>query len=53
VGSSDGPKPSSDIGQLFLRLAGEGQPVGAYRAAKSDDIWAAVRNFFGREQEVA
>jgi uncharacterized sporulation protein YeaH/YhbH (DUF444 family) len=53
VGSSDGPKPSSDIGQLFLRLAGEGQPVGAYRAAKSDDIWAAVRHFFGREQEVA
>ena len=53
VGSSDGPKPSSDIGQLFLRLAGEGQPVGAYRAAKADDIWAAVRHFFGREQEVA
>jgi uncharacterized sporulation protein YeaH/YhbH (DUF444 family) len=53
VGSSEGPKPSSDIGQLFLRLAGEGRAVGAFRAAKADDIWAAVRHFFGREQAVA
>lgn len=53
VGSSDGPSPTSDIGQLFLRLAGEGRAVGAFRAGGPDDIWAAVRHFFGREQAVA
>ncbi len=50
VGSADGPKPSSDIGQFFLRLAGEGRPVGAFRAGGPEDIWAAVRHFFGRDQ---
>jgi hypothetical protein len=31
-GLSDGTSPTSDIGQLFLRLAGEGRAVGAFRA---------------------
>jgi uncharacterized sporulation protein YeaH/YhbH (DUF444 family) len=52
VGSA-GPAPTSDIGQLFLRLARDGRPVGAFRASKLDDIWAAVRHFFGREQTAA
>lgn len=48
-----GLTPTSDIGQLFLRLAGEGRPVGAFRAGGPDDVWAAVRHFFGREQATA
>jgi uncharacterized sporulation protein YeaH/YhbH (DUF444 family) len=50
VGSGGEGGPSSDIGRLFLQLAGDGRPAAAYRAAKSDDIWGAVRHFFGREQ---
>jgi uncharacterized sporulation protein YeaH/YhbH (DUF444 family) len=53
VGSSGSGGPSSDIGKLFLKLTEDGRPVGAYRAAGSDDIWAAVRHFFGREREAA
>ena len=53
VGSADGLSPSSDIGQLFLRLAGEGRAVGAFRAGGPADIWAAVRHFFGSEQAAA
>jgi uncharacterized sporulation protein YeaH/YhbH (DUF444 family) len=50
VGSSGEGGPSSDIGKLFLQLAADGQRTAAYRAAKSDDIWGAVRHFFGQEQ---
>jgi uncharacterized protein len=53
VGSAGGSSPSSDIGHLFLRLAGESRAVGAFRAVRPDDIWAAVRHFFGREQAAA
>jgi uncharacterized protein len=53
VGSAGGSSPTSDIGQLFLRLGGEGRAVGAFRAGQPDDIWAAVRYFFGREQAAA
>jgi len=53
VGSTSGPAPSSDIGKLYLKLAGDGQRVGAFRAGGADDIWAAVRHFFGREQAAA
>jgi uncharacterized sporulation protein YeaH/YhbH (DUF444 family) len=52
-GSAPGPSPTSEIGHLFLRLAAEGRPVAAFRACRPDDIWAAVRHFFGREQSVA
>lgn len=48
-----GVTPASDIGRLFMRLANEGKPVGAFRASRADDIWAAVRHFFGREQAAA
>jgi uncharacterized sporulation protein YeaH/YhbH (DUF444 family) len=51
VGSVGGSStPSSDIGHLFLRLAARGRAVGAFRADRPEDIWAAVRHFFGREQ---
>jgi uncharacterized sporulation protein YeaH/YhbH (DUF444 family) len=54
VGSSGGGStPVSDIGRLFLRFAGGGRAVGAFRAGRPDDIWAAVRHFFGREQAAA
>jgi uncharacterized sporulation protein YeaH/YhbH (DUF444 family) len=53
VGSAAGPSPTSEIGHLFLRLAHDGRAVGAFRAGKADDIWAAVRHFFGREQAAA
>jgi uncharacterized sporulation protein YeaH/YhbH (DUF444 family) len=50
VGSSGEGGPSSDVGKLFLQLAGDGHPTAAYRAAKADDIWGAVRHFFGQQQ---
>jgi uncharacterized sporulation protein YeaH/YhbH (DUF444 family) len=50
VGSAMGSTPSSEIGHLFLRLVGDGRPVGAFRARGPDDIWPAVRHFFGRER---
>jgi hypothetical protein len=50
VGSGGEGGPSSDIGKLFLQLAADGQPTAAYRAAKADDIWGAVRHFFGQQQ---
>ena len=51
VGSVGGSSaPGSDIGHLFLRLAARGRAVGAFRADRPEDIWAAVRHFFGREQ---
>jgi uncharacterized protein len=50
VGSSGEGGPSSDIGKLFLQLAADGRRTGAYRAAKGDDIWGAVRHFFGQQQ---
>jgi uncharacterized sporulation protein YeaH/YhbH (DUF444 family) len=50
VGSSGEGGPSSDIGKLFLQLAADGHPTAAYRAAKADDIWGAVRHFFGQQQ---
>jgi len=50
VGSSGEGGPSSDIGKLFLQLAADGRPTAAYRAAKPDDIWGAVRHFFGQQQ---
>ena len=50
VGSSGEGGPSSDIGKLFLQLAADGRRTAAYRAAKSDDIWGAVRHFFGQQQ---
>ena len=53
VGSAAGSTPTSEIGELFLRLAAGGRPVGAFRASRPDDIWAAVRHFFGREQAAA
>ena len=53
VGAEAGSPPSSDIGHLFLRLVAEGRPVGAFRAGRPDDIWPAVRHFFGREQAEA
>jgi uncharacterized protein len=53
VGSAKGVTPASDIGHLFLRRAAEGRPVGAFRACGPDDVWPAVRHFFGREQAAA
>ena len=53
VGSSGDAGPSSDIGRMFTQLAADGQPVGAFRAAGPDDIWGAVRYFFGRDQAAA
>ena len=50
VGSSGEGAPSSDVGRLFLQLAADGQRTAAYRAAKTDDVWGAVRHFFGQEQ---
>jgi uncharacterized sporulation protein YeaH/YhbH (DUF444 family) len=53
VGSPDGPGPSSDIGQLFRRLESDGRAVAAFRAGGPEDVWAAVRHFFSREQSTA
>jgi uncharacterized protein len=50
VGSSGEGGPSSDVGKLFLQLAADGQPTAAYRTARVEDIWGAVRHFFGQEQ---
>lgn len=53
VAATTGPAPSSDVGRLFLRLVTEGKPVGAFRAGRAEDVWPAVRHFFGREQAAA
>jgi uncharacterized protein len=50
VGSSGEGGPSSEIGKLFMQLAADGHPTAAYRAAAADDIWGAVRHFFGQQQ---
>ncbi|PZN35404.1 MAG: DUF444 domain-containing protein [Proteobacteria bacterium] len=44
-----GTLPDSEIGKLFLELARDADNVGAYRASGNDDIWDAVRHFFGRQ----
>ena len=36
-----------------VQLAANGEPTAAYRAAKADDIWGAVRHFFGQQQTAA
>ncbi len=50
VGSSGEGGPSSEIGKLFMQHAADGRPAAAYRAATADDIWGAVRHFFGQQQ---
>jgi hypothetical protein len=49
VAPLSGSAPDSEIGKLFLDLARENSSVGAYRANGTDDIWNAVRHFFGRQ----
>ena len=43
-----GHTPDSEIGKLFLNLAESTDNVGAYRVSSNDDIWNAVRHFFGK-----
>jgi sporulation protein YhbH len=49
VAPLSGSAPDSEIGKLFLDLARENSSVGAYRANGTDDIWNAVRHFFGKQ----
>jgi sporulation protein YhbH len=49
VAPLSGSAPDSEIGKLFVDLARENSSVGAYRANGTDDIWNAVRHFFGRQ----
>ncbi|HWK74621.1 MAG TPA: DUF444 family protein [Povalibacter sp.] len=44
-----GSVPDSEIGKLFVELADEESNVGAYRVNSTDDIWDAVRHFFGQQ----
>jgi uncharacterized sporulation protein YeaH/YhbH (DUF444 family) len=53
VGGRQAPTPSSEIGRLFGELAADGRPASAFRADEADDIWAAVRHFFGRQASAA
>jgi len=53
VGPGEGQAPRSDVGRMFTELAAEQRPVGAFRVNEPDDIWAAVRHFFGRRVEAA
>jgi uncharacterized sporulation protein YeaH/YhbH (DUF444 family) len=43
-----GTEPDSEIGKLFMQLAGEVDNVDAFRANGTDDIWNAVRHFFSK-----
>ncbi|AMN48256.1 hypothetical protein ACG33_14345 [Steroidobacter denitrificans] len=48
-----GEEPDSETGKLFLELAdGDGQ-VGAFRVAGVEDIWKAVRYFFGQQAQTS
>jgi hypothetical protein len=49
VAPLSGSAPDSEIGKLFVDLARENSSVGAYRANGTDDIWNAVRHFFGKQ----
>jgi len=53
VGGRQALSPSSEIGRLFADLSDKGEPASAFRADDADDIWAAVRHFFGRQAEAA
>ncbi|HSN70781.1 MAG TPA: DUF444 family protein [Steroidobacteraceae bacterium] len=53
VGGRQMLEASSEIARLFGDLAAEGNPASAFRADDADDIWAAVRHFFGRQAEAA
>ena len=46
-----GAAPDSEIGRLFVEIARDEANVGAYRVSGTDDIWNAVRHFFGRASE--
>ena len=43
-----GTEPDSEVGKLFMQLAGEVDNVDAFRANGTDDIWNAVRHFFSK-----
>jgi len=46
-----GNVPDSELGQLFNQLAEQDNHVGAYRVSSTDEIWDAVRHFFGQQSE--
>ncbi len=48
-----GSEPDSEIGRLFLERAAEDDHVGAFRVASTEDIWNAVRHFFGQQVEMS
>lgn len=48
VAPLSGSSPDSEIGKLFIELSRDAENVGAYRANSTDDIWNAVRHFFGK-----
>ena len=39
--------------EKFVEIARDSDNVGAYRVSGTDDIWNAVRHFFGRASEVS
>ena len=45
-----GTVPDSELGRLFVDMARDNPHVGAFRANSNDDIWGAVRHFFGRSE---
>lgn len=53
VSTLTGDNPDSEIGKLFLDLADEDEHVGAFRVAGVEDIWNAVRYFFGQQVKTA
>lgn len=46
-----GNVPDSELGQLFNQLAEQDSHVGACRVSSTDEIWDAVRHFFGQQSE--
>jgi len=53
VATLAGTEPDSEIGKLFLDLAADEEHVGAFRVANVEDIWNAVRHFFGQQAQVS
>src|SRR4051812_6422508 len=47
-----GTVPDSELGKLFADLSRDNSHIGAFRVNSTDDIWNAVRHFFGQAATV-
>ena len=43
-----GTIPDSELGRLFADMSQDNPQIGAFRVNSTDDIWNAVRHFFGK-----